>query len=360
MALNLYNRAWCDILIKSVKEHSEQKGLSLNVKKTKIMSTDRCREEAVINIDREEIERVSNYKYLGFRIQANGKTPPEIRRRLAMATAKSNKMADVWKGQCVDTKIRVLKSTVFLRQPTDVKHGPSIKQTANSLQLLRWNATEKILRIPWTIKVTNEKVLEKVKMNSAMLLHEIRKLKVGYFGHIKRHESLEKHILEAKAAGRRGRERPMRLWEQDIQDWLETTTTQAGRMAEDRVVFRKKIREVTSNKGSADWLIDWSGFSPITPQLHKSIKYQFSWSNESLMPHHKLLIIVKKSYPEQIILSQESRIRTSLVLLLLSSQWMVISKGLIKMALNQTLYLAFEVIKNLMILLYRPRSMVIF
>ena len=72
------------------------------------------------------------------------------------------------------------------------------------------------------------------------------------FGHIKRHESLEKHILEAKAAGRGGMERPMRLWEQDIQDWLETTTTRAGRMAEDRVVFRKKIREATSYKGSAN------------------------------------------------------------------------------------------------------------
>ena len=59
--------------IKSVKEHSEQKGLFLNVKKTKIMSTDRCREEAVINIDREEIERVSSFEYLGARIQANGK-----------------------------------------------------------------------------------------------------------------------------------------------------------------------------------------------------------------------------------------------------------------------------------------------
>ena len=82
-------------------------------------------------------------------------------------------------------------------------------------------------RIPWTDRVTNEKVLEKVKMNSTTLLHEIRKLKVGYFGHIKRHESLEKHILETKVAGRRGRGRPM--WEQDIQDWLETTT-QAGRM----------------------------------------------------------------------------------------------------------------------------------
>ena len=47
---------------------------------------------------------------IGARIQANGKTTPEIRRRLAMATAKLNKMANVWKGQCVDTKMRVLKS----------------------------------------------------------------------------------------------------------------------------------------------------------------------------------------------------------------------------------------------------------
>ena len=124
-------------LITSVKEHSEQKGLFLNVKKTKIMSTDRCREEAVVNIDREEIERVSSFKYIGARIQANGKTTPEIRGQLAMPSRKLNKMANVWKGQYVDTKIRVLKSAVFLRQTTDVKHGPSRKQTANLLQLLR-------------------------------------------------------------------------------------------------------------------------------------------------------------------------------------------------------------------------------
>ena len=59
------------------------------------MSTDRCREEAVINIDREEIERVSSFGYLEARIQADRKTTPEIRRRLAMATAKLNKMANI-------------------------------------------------------------------------------------------------------------------------------------------------------------------------------------------------------------------------------------------------------------------------
>ena len=41
----------------------------------------------------------------------------------------------------------------------------------------------KIMRIPWIDGVTNEDVLENVKMNSSTLPHEIRKLKVGYFGH---------------------------------------------------------------------------------------------------------------------------------------------------------------------------------
>ena len=91
----------------------------LNVKKTKIMRRDRCREEAVINIDREEIGRVSSVEYLGARTQAIWKTTPEIRKRLAMATAKLNKIVNVWKGQCMDTTIRVLKSTFFLRQPVN-------------------------------------------------------------------------------------------------------------------------------------------------------------------------------------------------------------------------------------------------
>ena len=66
-----------------------------------------------MNIDREEIERVSSFAYQGARIQARGKTTPEMRRTLAIATVKLNKMANVWKGQCVETKIRALKSIVF-------------------------------------------------------------------------------------------------------------------------------------------------------------------------------------------------------------------------------------------------------
>ena len=55
-------------------------------------------------IDGEEIERVSNFEYLGARIEANGKSTPEIRRRLAMATTRLTKMISIWKGQCKKQK----------------------------------------------------------------------------------------------------------------------------------------------------------------------------------------------------------------------------------------------------------------
>ena len=60
------------------------------IKKTKIMDIDKCKKEAKIAIDGEEIERVSNFEYLGARIEANGKSTPEIRRRLAINTVNKN------------------------------------------------------------------------------------------------------------------------------------------------------------------------------------------------------------------------------------------------------------------------------
>ena len=85
-----------------------------------------------------------------------------------------------------------------------------------------------------------------MRTKTTALLQSIMQLKLGYFGHIKRHESLEKHVMEAKVEGKRGRGRPARRWEQDVEDWLEMTTTKAGRMAKERVLYRRKVQEATS------------------------------------------------------------------------------------------------------------------
>ena len=235
-------------LIKSVKEHSEKRGLYLNVKKTKIMDTDKCKKEAVVQIEGEEIERVNNFEYLGARIEANGKTSSEIRRRLAMATSKLKKMEKIWKGQCVQTKVRILKSTIFPTATYGCEAWTINKTDSKKITAFEMKCYRKILKISWTEKIRTEEVLSRICIKAPTLLQTVRKLKLRYFGHIKRHETLEKHILEARADGKRGRGRPTRRWEQDIEEWLGITTTQAGRLTEDRELFRRKIQEATSDR----------------------------------------------------------------------------------------------------------------
>jgi hypothetical protein len=46
-----------------------------------------------------------------------------------------------------------------------------------------------------------------------------------YFGHIKRHEGLEKGIMEGHTPGRRKRGRPTRRWVHDITDDLQMSAS---------------------------------------------------------------------------------------------------------------------------------------
>ena len=155
-------------------------------------------------------------------------------------------MISIWKGQCKKTKLRVLETVVF---PTALYGCES--WTINNTEAKRITSFEmkcfrKILRISWMEKVTNKEVLSRLDMKTTMLLQKAKTLKLKYFGHIKRYETLERHILETRIDGRRGRGKPTRRWEQDINDWMDMTTTQAGRLAEDRILLRQKVQESTS------------------------------------------------------------------------------------------------------------------
>ena len=66
-------------LLQSVKTHSES--LYLNAKKTKIMNPDKS-PPTTIDVDGEQLENVNNFVYLGSRIDADGKSSPDIRRRI--------------------------------------------------------------------------------------------------------------------------------------------------------------------------------------------------------------------------------------------------------------------------------------
>ena len=87
-------------LLQLVKTHSESSGLYLNAKKTKIMDLDKS--PTTTNVDGEQLENVNNFVYLGSRIDADGKSSPDIRRQIAIAISKLNTMAPLWKSQSTE------------------------------------------------------------------------------------------------------------------------------------------------------------------------------------------------------------------------------------------------------------------
>ena len=87
-----------------------------------------------------------------------------------------------------------------------------------------------------------------VGVKAPRLLNLIKKQKLSYFGHIKRHNTLEKLFLEGTCEGRRGSLRPRRRWTQDIGEWMGVSTVETGRQALERGEFRQAVWEATSIK----------------------------------------------------------------------------------------------------------------
>ena len=101
-------------------------------------------------------------------------------------------------------------------------------------------------------KEKSTEILKELKVGQEWLLNNILARKLSYFGHLKRHDSLEKHILEARLEGKRRKGRPTRRWSEDIKDWLQMSPIEAGREAQRREVLRRMVREATSTQACQD------------------------------------------------------------------------------------------------------------
>ena len=80
-----------------------------------------------------------------------------------------------------------------------------------------------------------------------MLVKQMRKRKMKHFGHIIRHNSLGKTIIQWITAGKRGRGRPARTWERDIEEWARSNIGESTRMAERRDLWCTVI-DVTADQ----------------------------------------------------------------------------------------------------------------
>ena len=95
-----------------VKEVSEKVGLKLNIQKTKIMASGPI---TLWQIDRETMETVRDFIFLGSKITANGDCSHEIKRRLLLGKTVMINLDSILKsrGITLPTKVRLVKAMGF-------------------------------------------------------------------------------------------------------------------------------------------------------------------------------------------------------------------------------------------------------
>ena len=187
-----------------VKEESEKSGLKFNIKKTKIIVSDPI---TSWQIDRQKMETVTGFIFLGSKITANGDCSHEIKRRLLLGRKAMTNLDSILKSRDITllTKFCLVKIIVF---PV-VMYGynsctikKAERQRIDAFGLWCWR---RLLRVPWTARRSNQSILKEISPEYS-LEGLMLKLKLQYFGHLmRRADSLEKILLLGTIEGRRRR-----------------------------------------------------------------------------------------------------------------------------------------------------------
>jgi len=145
---------------------------------------------------------VESFKYLGSILTNDGRCTCEIKCMIAMAKAAFNKKRTLFIGtldlelrkklvKCYAWSIALYGAEIWKLRAVDQKH-------LESFEMWCWRRIEKI---SWTDRVRNEEVLLRVK-EQRNILHEIRKRKANWIGHILCKNCFLQRVIEGKIKGR--------------------------------------------------------------------------------------------------------------------------------------------------------------
>src|SRR5574340_209927 len=189
-------------LLMRVKEESEKVGLKLNIQKTKIMASSPI---TSWEIDRETVETVSDFIFLGSKITAGGDCSHEIKRRLLLGRKVMTNLDSILKSRDITlpTKVRLVKAMVFPVVMYGCESWTVKKAECRRIDAFELWCWRRLLRFPWTARRSNQSILKEISPGCS-LEGLMLKLKLQYFGHLmQRADSFEKTLMLGEIKGRR-------------------------------------------------------------------------------------------------------------------------------------------------------------
>ena len=141
-----------------VKVESEEVGLKLNIQKTKIMASGPITSWEI------DVETVSDFIFLGFKITADGDCSHEIKRRLLLGRKVMTNLDNILKSRDITlpTKVCLVKAMVFPVVTYGCESWTVKKaehQRMDAFELWCWR---RLLRVPWTARRSNKSILKEI------------------------------------------------------------------------------------------------------------------------------------------------------------------------------------------------------
>ena len=148
----------------SIREKGEKAGLKLNIKTLKIMASSPI---TLWQIDRDTMETVTDFIFLGSKITADGDCSHEIKRCFLLGRKAMTNLDSILKSRDITlpAKVRLVKAMVF---PV-VMYGcecwtmkKAERQRIDAFELWCWR---RHLRVPWTAWRSNHSILKEIDLN---------------------------------------------------------------------------------------------------------------------------------------------------------------------------------------------------
>ena len=183
-------------LLMKVKKESEKAGLKLNIQKTKIMAFDPI---TYWQIDGETVETVADFLLGGSKITADGDCSHEIKRRLLLGRKVMTNLDSILKTRDITlpTEFCLVKALIFPVVMYRCESWTIKKAECQRIDAFEMCCWRRLLRVPWTAKKFKQSVLKEISpgcSSEGLML----KLKLQYFGHLRRTDSLEKTLMLGK------------------------------------------------------------------------------------------------------------------------------------------------------------------
>ena len=183
------------------------------------------------------------FKYLGATLTKDGRSTTEIKSRLAIATSAMAKLQKIWKSKEISfpTKIKLYRSLVLSILLYGCESWTMTADTTRRVQTFETKCFRRLLRISWKDRKTNDYVRSQIEMLAGPqepLLAIVKRRKLSWFGHVIRHNSLPKTVLQGTLEGGRRRGRQAKCWLDNIKDWTRMDSPTLMRQAEDRAGWR--------------------------------------------------------------------------------------------------------------------------